>query len=32
MTPKQEAGNLLRWQLAVEPGATETITYDFKVD
>ena len=32
MRPKEEAGNVLRWQLAVEPGATETITYDFKVD
>lgn len=30
--PKEEAGNVLRWQLSVEPGATETITYDFKVD
>jgi len=30
--PQQEAGNILRWQLAVEPGTTETITYDFKVD
>lgn len=30
--PQQEAGNVLRWQMAVEPGTTETITYDFKVD
>jgi hypothetical protein len=32
MTPAEDPGNLLRWQLDVEPGATETITYDFMVD
>jgi hypothetical protein len=32
MTPKEEPGNLLRWQLSVEPGASETITYEFLVD
>jgi len=31
-TPQEEAGNILRWQIAVEPGTTEVITYDFKVD
>ena len=30
--PQEEAGNILRWQLAVEPGTFEVITYDFKVD
>ena len=32
MTPVEEAGNVLRWRLSVEPGSTETITYDFLVD
>ena len=30
--PMEEPGNILRWQLAVEPGATMTVGYDFKVD
>jgi hypothetical protein len=32
MTPVEEVGNVLRWRLSVEPGSTETITYDFLVD
>ena len=32
MTPVEEAGNVLRWRLSVEPGSTETITYDYLVD
>jgi hypothetical protein len=31
-TPEQEPGNVMRWIVTVEPGATETITYDYLVD
>ena len=32
MRPQMETGNLLRWQIAVEPGEEMVITYEFKVD
>jgi hypothetical protein len=32
MTPEEEPGNVMRWVVTVEPGATETITYEFLVD
>ena len=30
--PQMEAGNIMRWQISVEPGDEMVITYDFKVD
>jgi hypothetical protein len=30
--PEQTAGNLLRWQVTVEPSATLVISYDYKVE
>lgn len=32
LQPQQEAGNLLRWQVSVEPGDELVIDYEFKVD
>ena len=32
MRPQMETGNLMRWQIAVEPGEEMVTTYEFKVD
>lgn len=32
LTPQEEAGNILRWQISVEPDDEMVITYSFKVD
>ena len=30
--PERTPGNLLRWQVTVEPASTLTIGYDYKVE
>ena len=32
MTPQEEAGNILRWQISVEPGDEMVISYEYLVD
>ncbi len=32
LAPQEEAGNLLRWPISVEPGDEMVITYSFKID
>lgn len=32
LTPQEEAGNILRWQISVEPDDEMVITYSFKID
>ena len=32
ITPQEEAGNILRWQISVEPGDEMVISYSYKID
>lgn len=32
LTPQEEAGNILRWQISVEPGDEMVISYEYLVD